>query len=198
MKSLIKNLLHEALESDSEKGKRYFEMLKTAKFQHYDDPKGQLSTFNKGEEDRKRLVSKLSKKDKEAYKEWLKTPEGEASLKRFEEYCTTPNVGGKASVNEAKFIIDKYGDKVKTNKGWGGLDIPISEFKTKVKDNLVNILMEERKVSEKSFKAVDEIIKEVGEFFNKEPKANTHLKETSCRPQYIAEKIYDEYMAKKD
>lgn len=89
MKSFIQKRLHEALTSKSDKGNRYLKMLQTAKFQHYDDPKGHLSTFNHGEEDRKRLVSKLSKQDKETYKEWLKTPEGEASIKKFAEQCTT-------------------------------------------------------------------------------------------------------------
>ncbi len=74
------------LKSKSAKGNRYFEMLKTAKFQHYDSPKGELSTFNKGEEDRKRLISKLSVEDKKKYKEWLKTSEGKESLKLFKEY----------------------------------------------------------------------------------------------------------------
>lgn len=51
MKNFIKELLREALndsvelKSKSEKGNRYFKMLKTAKFQHYDMPKGELSDF---------------------------------------------------------------------------------------------------------------------------------------------------------
>jgi hypothetical protein len=94
MKEYIKLLLREELEkkvvlkSKSDKGNRYFEMLRTAKFQHYDSPKGELSTFNKGEKDRKRLVSKLSNEDKKTYRAWLKTPEGEESIKKFEGYCT--------------------------------------------------------------------------------------------------------------
>jgi len=89
---LIKKLLREALEekevkltSKSKKGNRYFEYLETGKFQHYDSPKGELSIFTKGEEDRKRLVSKLSKADKKTYRAWLKTPEGEKSLEIWEE-----------------------------------------------------------------------------------------------------------------
>lgn len=74
---------NESLVSKSDKGNRYFKMLKTGKFQHYDSPKGELSTFSKGEEDRKRLVSKLSKADKKKYTEWLKTPEGQKSLQNF-------------------------------------------------------------------------------------------------------------------
>ncbi len=71
------------LKSKSDKGNRYFKMLRTGKFQHYDSPKGELSTFTKGEEDRKRLVSHLSQEDKKTYRAWLKTPEGKESLKLF-------------------------------------------------------------------------------------------------------------------
>lgn len=70
-----------SLKSKSDKGNRFFEMLRTAKFQHYDMPKGELVSFSYGEVDRKRLISKLSKEDKETYKAWLKTPEGENSMK---------------------------------------------------------------------------------------------------------------------
>ena len=76
------------LRSKSDKGNRLFDMLKTAKFQHYDSPKGELSTFNHGEESRKKLVSKLSNADKKLYKEWLKTSEGQESLKRFDDFAS--------------------------------------------------------------------------------------------------------------
>lgn len=69
------------LKSKSDKGNRLFKQLKTAKFQHYDMPKGELVSFSYGEEDRKRLVSKLSKEDKKIYRAWVKTPEGEKSMK---------------------------------------------------------------------------------------------------------------------
>lgn len=88
IKVLIRNLLREGLEetdiklvSKSDKGNRYFKMLRDAEYQHYDMPKGELVSFSYGEEDRKRLVSKLSKADKEIYRAWLKTPEGEKSMK---------------------------------------------------------------------------------------------------------------------
>jgi len=74
--------INESLKSKSDKGNRYFRMLKTGMFQHYDSPKGKLSKIG-GEEDRKRLVSKLSKEDKKTYKEWLKTKDGEDSLLNF-------------------------------------------------------------------------------------------------------------------
>jgi TnpA family transposase len=86
MKNFIKQLLREGLndsvelKSKSEKGNRYFKMLKTAEFQHYDMPKG--------EEDRKRLVSKLSKEDKKTYRAWLKTDEGKKSIELFKLKCT--------------------------------------------------------------------------------------------------------------
>ena len=91
MKEFIKVLLREALtekvilKSKSDKGNRYFKMLETAKFQHYDMPKGELSNFTRGDEDRKRLVSELSEEDKKTYRAWIKTPEGKASIERFEE-----------------------------------------------------------------------------------------------------------------
>ncbi len=81
----ISNLMLEGdkvnLKSKSDKGNRIFDMLKTGKFQHYDMPKGELVQFSYGEEDRKRLVSKLSKEDKKLYKSWLSTTEGENSMK---------------------------------------------------------------------------------------------------------------------
>lgn len=88
------------LKSKSDKGNRYFDMLKTAEFQHYDSPKGELSPFYKGEEDRKRLVSKLSDADKKTYREWLKTTEGQASIEKFAEFCTVND--DTKLVNEAK------------------------------------------------------------------------------------------------
>ena len=81
-KGIIQEQLTTALRSKSKKGNRYFKMLKTGLFQHYDMPKGELSKIG-DDEDRKRLVSKLSREDKTIYKKWLKTPEGQESLKNF-------------------------------------------------------------------------------------------------------------------
>lgn len=105
---IFETLLREGLEkkivlkSKSDKGNRYFDMLKTGMFQHYDSPKGELSTFNKGEEDRKRLVSNLSKEDKERYKEWLKTPDGEKSLEIFNGNCSSCGSNKTEELNESK------------------------------------------------------------------------------------------------
>lgn len=128
MKVLIKELLREALsdkvilKSKSDKGNRYFEMLRTAKFQHYDSPKGELSNFTHGEEDRKRLVGELSKEDKETYKAWLKTSEGEESLEKFKEYCTI-FCSDKNKINESK---KSEIERLKDNK------IPLTDEERKI------------------------------------------------------------------
>lgn len=88
IKEEIEKLFEETLKSNSDKGNRFFDMLMTAKFQHYDSSKGELSTFTHGEEDRKRMVSKLSKADKQTYREWLKTPEGQRSIELFQSYAS--------------------------------------------------------------------------------------------------------------
>jgi len=200
MKNLIKNLLRENIEkekvelkSKSDKGNRYFEMLKTAKFQHYDMPKGELATFTHGEEDRKRLVSKLSKEDKKTYKEWLKTPEGKDSIERFEKYCTV--WCKKDTVNENTNIY-KYGDELKTDKKWGGFNFTIPEFKTHVKDSLVGIIVDEQGISEKSFKAYDNVINNVKDFFINNNDANAFISKyenKNVRPQLVGEIIYNKY-----
>lgn len=80
--NIYNQLLSETLKSKSAKGNRYFKMLETGMFQHYDSPKGELSKIG-DDEDRKRLVTHLSVEDKKAYREWLKTPEGKKSLSNF-------------------------------------------------------------------------------------------------------------------
>ena len=203
IRSIIRNILKEnfGLKSKSDKGNRYFKMLKTAEFQHYDSPKGELSKFTKGEEDRKRLVSKLSKEDKVKYKEWLKTEDGKKSIELFDDYASEGNKikdANKSVVNEneEKFVIDKYGDKLKIDKAWSGFSWPVPEFKTRVKDSLVDIITTDRGISEKAFSAYDNVIKEVAEFF----KDNIEMDEmmnnfegNKARSEYIAEKIYNEF-----
>jgi len=67
------------LKSKTDKGNRYFQMLKTCEYKHYDG--GVMVPFSGGDEKRKDLVSKLSKEDKKIYRAWLKTPDGQDSLK---------------------------------------------------------------------------------------------------------------------
>lgn len=198
MKSLIKKLLIEGLTkevklvSKSKKGNKIFKQLETAQFQHYDAPKGELSDFTHGEEDRKRLVSKLSKEDKKTYRAWLKTPEGEASIKLFNDKASP---GWKDGVKESETIIDKFGDEVALEEGWGDLKFPVKEYKTNVKDCLVDIIMRENGISEKNFSGVDETIKQVGSFFKTNGDANNIIKThegKKSRPEYVAEMIYNE------
>lgn len=189
-----------SLKSKSDKGNRIFKMLKTAKFQHYDSPKGELSSFSYGEDDRKRLVSKLSKEDKKTYREWLKTPEGEASIKMWDGITQSWNKrfpDSKKNINESKenFIIDKYGDKLIVDKSWSGFDFPVPQYKTRVKDYLVHIITDENGISEKSFSQYDSVINEVGEFFKENESARNMINEfekIEARPEYVAEKIYNE------
>lgn len=162
------------LKSKSKKGNKIFKQLKTCQFQHYDMPKGELSYFRKGEEDRKRLVSKLSKEDKKLYREWLKTDEGEISKNLFLSNCTTCD----KSVNESFMIF-----KEKT-------------FKEKVINSLVDIVMDENSVSEKDFTRYDIIIEMVTKLVNE----NEHILDIikkyelkNCRVNLVSEIIYQSY-----
>lgn len=88
--NILSELLNEELKSKSDKGNRYFEMLKTKKFRHYDG--NVLVDFTGDDEKRKDLVSKLSKEDKKKYKEWLKTDEGKESLKLWQSESINENI----------------------------------------------------------------------------------------------------------
>lgn len=186
------------LKSKSDKGNRYFEMLKTAKFQHYDMPKGELAQFSYGEEDRKRLVSKLSKEDKKTYREWIKTSEGKESMKIWDGITSSWNSrfpDSKKNLSESKFVTDKYGDTLNVDKSWSGFNFPVPQYKTKVKDCMVHIITGENGISEKNFSKYDEVISEVGEFFKNNELARRVIDEfekNEVRPEYVAEKIYNE------
>ena len=115
---IYKEVLNESkLVSKSDKGNRIFKQLQTAKFQHYDMPKGELSNFIKGEEDRKRLVSKLGKEDKKTYREWLKTPEGEKSIKLFNDYASDRH---KSNISEEDFNHASVEDFSNSSNGYTG------------------------------------------------------------------------------
>ena len=174
------------LKSKSDKGNRLFNQLKTRLFQHYDMPKGELSTIYGGEEKRKKIVSKLSKEDKKTYREWLKTPEGQKSLELW-------NDGDNKQIVESK-VISKFGDELEVDPNWPGLNIPINDYKTKVKDSLVDIIMNYEGVSEKDFKKIDEIVnkvKEVCKDFNIKGLIEDH-ELCGSTVNYVAEIIYNE------
>ena len=179
------------LVSKTQKGNRYFEMLKTAKFQHYDMPKGELVEFSRGEEDRKRMVSKLNKADKKTYRAWLKTPEGEASKKLFQSYASNSFKGLSEST-----IVDKYGDELMVDENWMNLNIPVRQYKTNVKDALVEIIRHEKGISEKNFSEYDKVIESVAQFFKENEDANDIINEnepTKSRVEFVAEMIYSKY-----
>ena len=186
------------LKSKSDKGNRLFKMLRIAKFQHYDSPKGELSSFSYGEDDRKRLVSRLSKEDKKTYREWLKTSEGEESMKMWDGITQSWNKrfpDSKKNLSESKYVIDKYGDKLMVDKAWSGFNFSVPQYKTRVKDCMVHIITDENGISEKSFSQYDSVINEVGEFFKNNESARRVIDEfekTEARPEYVAEKIYNE------
>lgn len=71
----------------------------------------------------------------------------------------------------------------------------------RIKSYLTDILMQERKVSEKSFNGVDTIMKELSDKFSKENVFRQKLEKVMedfekaklARPQYWAEKAYHEF-----
>jgi len=68
-------------------------------------------------------------------------------------------------------------------------------LKKMVKDHIVNIIMEENSISEKSFSKVDDIIKKVNGFFNGEMlDASEKMYSQNKRINYIAEFLYDTYI----
>lgn len=174
------------LVSKSDKGNKIFKQLKTRLFQHYDMPKGELSTISGGDKRRKEIVAKLSKEDKKTYRSWLKTPEGEKSLELWKD-------DESVKVLESK-VIDKYGDELEVNQDWPGLNFPVSEYKTEVKDSLVDIIMREEGISEKDFTKVDETINKVKEFCKKDDISNFISEHSSKKTSsnYVAEIIYNE------
>lgn len=98
--------------------------------------------------------------------------------------------------NTETHVIDKYGDKLKVDKAWSGFKFPIPEFKTKVKDSLVHIITNKRQISEKSWSAYDNVIKEVGDFFKENPETFGIIEKFELenkRAEYCAEFIFGEY-----
>jgi hypothetical protein len=165
------------LVSKSDKGNRYFKMLSTGKFQHYDSPKGELSSFTKGEEDRKRLVSKLSKADKKTYKEWIKTPDGSKSLNLFK-------------INEG-FKDDKSGFSLEQ------LMDHTNSYKNNVRNDLHHIVCNTKGISEKSFTQLDELSNKLESFYENNKKdldsIINEFNDNDYRSTFCAETIYSKY-----
>lgn len=101
------------------------------------------------------------------------------------------------SLESHELIQNKYGDMVpKTQSFFGHFDMPKSTFKSDVKDKLINILMSERKISEKSFTYIDELYEEFKTFFASNPEADLLIekfKSKKVRPEFVAELLYAKF-----
>ena len=179
------------LTSKSKKGNRIFKQLKTAQFQHYDSPKGELSFFS-NEKDRKRLISKLSKVDKSQYRDWVKSEEGEKSLLIWDNLNKNED---KLNENITQ-VINKFGDIVNlVETNFDFINLPENTFKCKIKESIVDIITTNENISEKDFKGYDDVVKLVKEFFIKNQELNESLNFNGLktyRPNYLAEMIYHE------
>lgn len=70
-------------------------------------------------------------------------------------------------------------------------------LKERIKSSIVNIVMEENSVSEKSFKKVDEIVKDVNEFYDEQMfSISNEMYNQDKRINYIGEFLYDKYYKK--
>ena len=103
------------------------------------------------------------------------------------------------SLENHELIQNKYGDMVpRTKSFFGNFDMPKSTFKSDVKDKLINILMSERKISEKSFTYIDELYEEFKNFFASNPEADLLIEKfesKKVRPEFVAELIYAKFKA---
>lgn len=69
----------------------------------------------------------------------------------------------------------------------------------RIRSLVIHIIMEERGISEKSFRKIDEVIKEVDDIFNKNMNLYDDAQqyyESGKRLQWLAEQIYYEYFKK--
>ncbi len=102
----------------------------------------------------------------------------------------------KNMLNIPKFGIDRYGDKLRKEKGYFGFDRLVDEYKTKVKDCLTDIISREEGISEKSFSEYDKIYDRIRDIFSRKTKINCVVNEfekKGYRPEYCAEAIYAEF-----
>lgn len=69
------------------------------------------------------------------------------------------------------------------------------ELKSRIKSKIVNIIMDEESVSEKSFSKVDDIVNRVNNIFDDSMfKLSEKMYSEGKRINYIAESIYDTYI----
>ena len=69
-----------------------------------------------------------------------------------------------------------------------------------IKDDITQVIVDDRKISEKAFESYDKVIQEVKQFISEHPeileKANNYYKE-GRRLQFLAEEVFDTYFRKK-
>lgn len=101
----------------------------------------------------------------------------------------------KEAVSESMHI-DKFGDEREMVTNYAGWTAPKATFTSRVKDLLVDIIMEEEGISEKNFTGVDQAIREVRRFFEHSEPARSVLSDLAAqevRPRYAAEAIYRQW-----
>lgn len=101
-----------------------------------------------------------------------------------------------AILSAGKPYVDQFGDTREVVKNSFGWNMPKETFESRVKSDLVNIIMEENQISEKNFNGVDQAIREVRRFFQHSEAARKmleELKSKDVRHKYAAECIYNEW-----
>jgi hypothetical protein len=95
------------------------------------------------------------------------------------------------SLNESMGYTDFFGNKV-THE---------TSLQKKIRNLVTDVIMEERGISEKAFSSVDDVIREVKEVCDSNPKIYEKSEEfykSGKRLQFLAEEIYEEYFKKKN
>lgn len=93
-------------------------------------------------------------------------------------------------------FVDQFGDTREVVKNSFGWNFPKETFESRVKNQLVDIIMEENQISEKNFDGVDAATHKVKRFFECSDDAKKmleQLKMRNVRHKYAAECIYNEW-----
>ncbi len=101
------------------------------------------------------------------------------------------------SIESENLVPDRFGDMVPEVDGFfGSMKIPKETFKSKVKSCIMDILMEEKKVSEKSYGELEELKEEIKSVFEAHPEFTSiidKMESEGARKQFIAETIYSNW-----
>jgi hypothetical protein len=101
------------------------------------------------------------------------------------------------SIESENLVPDRFGDMVPEVDGFfGGMKIPKETFKSKVKNCIMDILMEENQVSEKSFSQLDELKEHLKDVFKENPEFNSiinQMEKNRSRVEFVAETVYSKW-----